>query len=49
VEINDNIGAEKKEEVVCEACNGEGYIEYAAFTLEEVKTILKHCGLSAES
>lgn len=49
VEINDNIGTAKKEEVVCEACNGSGYIENVTFTLEEAKAILKHCGLSTES
>lgn len=49
VDMNDNMGTMKKEEVVCRACNGKGYIEYATFTLEEAKAILKHCGLSTES
>ena len=49
VDINDNMGTAVKEEVVCGACNGKGYTEYATFTLEEAKAILKHCGLSTES
>lgn len=49
VDMNDNMGTMKKEEVVCGACNGKGYTEYATFTLEEAKAILKHCGLSTES
>lgn len=49
VETNDNTGLMIKEEIVCEACNGKGYMEYATFTLEEAKAILKHCGLSTES
>ena len=49
VETNGNISTAKKEESVCEACNGRGYIQYATFTLEEAKAILKHCGLSTES
>ena len=39
----------KQEEIVCKACNGKGYTEYATFTLEEAKAILNHCGLSTES
>lgn len=49
VDLNDNVGTAEKEEVVCEECNGKGYTEYATFTLEEAKVILKHCGLSTES
>ena len=49
VDINDNMGTMVKEEVVCGACNGKGCTEYATFTLEEAKAILKHCGLSTES
>lgn len=49
VDMNHDMGTAVKEEVVCEACGGKGYIEYATFTLEEAKAILKHCGLSAES
>lgn len=49
VELNDNTSTAVKEENVCEICNGKGYVEYATFTLEEAKAILKHCGLSAES
>ncbi|MBO5828762.1 MAG: hypothetical protein J6R59_09995 [Paludibacteraceae bacterium] len=49
VDSNDNMGTMKREETVCCACNGKGYTEYATFTLEEAKAILKHCGLSTES
>ena len=49
VDINDNMGTMVKEEVICGACNGKGYTEYATFTIEEAKAILKHCGLSTES
>ena len=49
VDFNDNMGTMKKEEVTCGACNGTGYIEYAIFTLEEAKAILKYCGLTTES
>lgn len=48
VDLNDNMGIMKSEEVMCEACNGKGYTEYATFTLEEAKGILKHCGLTTE-
>ena len=43
------IGTMKSEEVVCESCNGKGWAEYAVFSVEEAKAILKHCGLSTES
>ena len=49
VGIDDVSGTMKREEVVCEECDGKGYTEYATFTLEEAKVILKHCGLSTES
>lgn len=49
VDMSDNMGTMEKEEVVCGACNGEGYTEYATFTLEEANAILKHCGLTTES
>lgn len=49
VDLNDDTCRIVKEENVCEVCNGKGYIEYATFTLEEAKAILKHCGLSTES
>ena len=49
VDMSDNIGTMEKEEVVCGACNGKGYAEYATFTLEEANAILKHCGLTTES
>lgn len=48
IDLNDNTGIMKSEEVMCEACNGKGYTEYATFTLEEAKAILKHCGLITE-
>lgn len=47
VDLNDS--TMEKEETVCGVCNGKGYTEYATFTLEEAKAILKHCGLSTES
>ena len=49
VDLNDNIGKAEKEETVCAVCNGKGYTEYATFSLEEAKAILKHCGLTTES
>ena len=49
ITMENNIGTAEKEEVVCEVCGGKGYTEYANFTLEEAKAILKHCGLSTES
>lgn len=49
VDLNDNMSTMKSEKVMCEACNGKGYTEYATFTLEEAKAILKHCGLTTES
>ena len=36
------------EVVKCESCNGHGYAEYAVFSVEEAKAILKHCGLNTE-
>lgn len=36
------------EEIVCGACGGTGWTEYATFTLDEAKAILEHCGLSTE-
>ena len=46
--IVDERGTIKSEEAICEVCNGKGYTEYATFTLEEAKAILKHCGLDKE-
>ena len=46
VDTKDNIGTAVREETACTACDGKGYIEYAMFTPEEAKAILKHCGLS---
>ena len=43
------IGTMRSEEVVCDTCNGNGWVEYAVFSVEEAKAILKHCGLSTES
>lgn len=40
----------KIENEICDKCNGAGYTrEYAAFTVEEAKAILKYCGLTTES
>ena len=49
INMGNNIGTAKKEEIVCKVCGGKGYTEYATFTPEEAKAILKHCGLSTES
>lgn len=43
------IGTMQSEEVVCSACDGKGWTEYAVFSVEEAKAILKHCGLTTES
>lgn len=29
----------------CNNCNGQGYTEYAVFSVEEAQAILKYCGL----
>lgn len=49
VYMDDVSGTMEREEVTCEVCNGIGYTEYAVLSVEEVKAILKHCGLSTES
>ena len=49
VDENLGIGTMQREENVCENCNGNGYSEYATFSVEEAKAILEHCGLSTES
>ena len=49
VDLSNNIGTMESEEIVCGACNGKGYTEYATFSLEEANAILKHCGLTTES
>ena len=49
VYMDDVSGTMEREEVVCAACNGKGWTEYAVFSVEEAKAILKHCGLSTES
>ena len=33
----------------CGNCGGKGWREYAVFTVDEARAILKHCGLSTES
>jgi hypothetical protein len=43
------IGTMQKEENVCQSCNGKGCTEYAIFSVDEAKAILKHCGLTTES
>ena len=49
VSMDDISGTLEREEVACKACNGTGYTEYAIFTPEEARAILKYCGLSTES
>ena len=40
----------KQERIVgkCKACGDKGYVEYATFTAEEAKAILKFCGLKVK-
>ena len=51
VEVDDKTGicTMRRAEVPCAMCNGKGYTEYAVFSAEEAKVILKHCGLDTES
>lgn len=49
VSMDDVSGTMEREEVICKACNGKGYTEYATFTLEEARAILNHCGLNIEN
>lgn len=49
VDMDDTFGTMEKEEIVCAACNGKGWTEYAVFSVEEAKAILKHCGLNTEN
>ena len=49
VSVDDVSGTMEREEVACKACNGTGYTEYAIFTPEEARAILKYCGLSTEN
>ena len=49
IDMDDVFGTMASEEVVCKACNGKGYTEYATFTIDEAKAILKHCGLTTEN
>lgn len=40
----------REERDICNQCNGTGKIaNYAVFSVEEAKAILKHCGLTTES
>ena len=39
----------KMERDTCKECSGMGYTEYAVFSVEEAKAILKYCGLTTES
>lgn len=48
VYMDDVSGTAEREEVVCAECNGKGWTEYAVFSVEEAKAILKYCGLSTE-
>ena len=45
--VGDGVTQGKK--TICESCNGQGYTEHVAFSIEEGKAILKYCGLSTES
>ena len=40
------IGTAKRKEIKCENCDGKGWFEYATFSVEEAKAILKYCGLT---
>lgn len=44
-----DISTMEKEKIMYECCKGKGYTEYAVFSVDEAKAILKHCGLSTES
>ena len=46
---NDDGMTVKIEKDICDECNGAGHIEYAIFSVEEAKAILKYCGLTTES
>lgn len=39
----------RSEKDICDECNGVGHTEYAIFSIEEAKAIIKHCGLTTES
>ena len=41
------ISATNKESV-CPDCKGNGYIDYAVFSVDEAKAILEHCGLTED-
>ena len=43
-----SISTMHSELVKCESCNGHGWVEYAVFSVEEARAILKHCGLNTE-
>ena len=42
-------GTVYRTDTICPVCNGQGHTEYAAFTIDEAKAILKYCGLSEEN
>ena len=42
-------GAVKLEKMTCPVCEGRRSVDYAEFTVDEGKAILKFCGLSTES
>lgn len=46
---DDNVHIACRNTEICDKCGGKGYAEYAVFSIEESKAILKHCGLSTES
>lgn len=45
---NEVEGIYKKNEEECCTCGGNGYIEYAVFSVEEAQAILKYCGIIAD-
>lgn len=47
-EVGRTTGRLENEEIVCETCNGKGYIEHAVFSVKEAEAILKYCGLDKE-
>ncbi len=42
---NNGTGTCQGTEAVCDICNGQGYMEFAMFSPEEGRSILKHCDL----
>lgn len=41
-------GIAERKEIPCDVCDGNGYLKYVGFSIEEAKVIAKHCGLSTE-